>query len=58
MIYNVGYTHCGSGAGVFVKDFATDKEFRKWLYQQFPSDEIEFKLIGIKTQTPDQNTAT
>jgi len=48
MIYKIGYTHCGSGSGVFTKDFATDEEFRAWIDKQFPADEAEFKLIGIK----------
>lgn len=49
MKYDIGYTHCGKGAGVFKKEFNTDKEFRTWLDKQFPSDESEYKLIGIIT---------
>ena len=32
----------------FAKDFATDEEFRAWIDKQFPADEAEFKLIGIR----------
>lgn len=47
MRYHIAYKHCGIGCGVFRKEFTTPELFREWLDEQFPTDETEFKLIGI-----------
>jgi len=48
MIYDIAYKHFGKGCGVFRKEFKTPELFREWLDKQFPTDEAEFKLIGLK----------
>jgi len=48
MKYHIAYKHFGKGCGVFRKEFKTDIKFREWLDEKFPTDESEFKLIGLK----------
>ena len=48
MEYHIAYKHFGKGCGVFKREFKTREKLSEWLDKQFPTDESEYKLIGLK----------